>query len=360
VHKSKIGIGGVDEKMWQSYFDQLRDGIYSGYGGKGIKLEYGPDWVFNQKLFANAAVFAAFKNHANTHEMIGHLLNADGTLKSFKQFRKDTAGIVGTYNGHWLQAEYQTAIAGTRMANKWKNFERRAELYPNLKYVTQHDARVRPEHQTLDGIIQPIKNEFWKKHYPPNGWRCRCDVIQTDAAPTDDDTKGFVPDKPFEGNVGLDEAIFPETHPYFDELKATKVKIERQAEEYFAKTTRNEVREWGKENLTNGKFLREKSEMPLPISFNNSEIKSITGKAHRNRPMRNELLYVLSDVWKDLVYIGSTTSKEGKHIDVKMWYYYDLILDGERFVFNFQQINADGQERIGLYAITDNVDYKTD
>lgn len=353
VWKSKLGKNGVDEKMWQEYFDRLREGVFKGGQGKGMLLRYGPDWVFNQELFSNVAVFSAFKNHANTHEMIGHLMNKDGTLKSFRQFQKDTAGIVANYNQNWLQAEYQTAIAGTRMATKWQNFERRASVYPNLKYVTQHDDRVRPEHQLLDGIIQPINSDFWKKHYPPNGWRCRCDVIQTDAKPTDPDTKGYIPDPLFQNNVGLDKAIFPSTHPYFDELTDSKAKIEAQAKQYFGKTTRDEVREWAKQNLSNGKFEQKLDELPMPVTITNQEIKAVTGKNHVNQATRNQILYILPSIWSELEFVKKVAD-DGKHPSVVEWYYYKWVANGVDYFFNFRLVQVEKEEqRIGLWAITD-------
>ena len=33
---------------------------------------------------------------------------------------------------------------------------------------------MRASHKPFDGLVLPIDNEFWREHYPPNGWRCRC------------------------------------------------------------------------------------------------------------------------------------------------------------------------------------------
>ena len=35
------------------------------------------------------------------------------------------------------------------------------------------DARTRPEH----GVILPVDHPWWKRHYPPNGWKCRCKAM---------------------------------------------------------------------------------------------------------------------------------------------------------------------------------------
>jgi hypothetical protein len=41
-------------------------------------------------------------------------------------------------------------------------------------YRTMRDARVRDTHALLDGVALPKGAAWWDTHYPPNGWRCRC------------------------------------------------------------------------------------------------------------------------------------------------------------------------------------------
>ncbi len=45
------------------------------------------------------------------------------------------------------------------------------------KYVTVGDDRVRDEHVGFDGVTLPKSDSFWNTHWPPNGWACRCAVI---------------------------------------------------------------------------------------------------------------------------------------------------------------------------------------
>ncbi len=39
------------------------------------------------------------------------------------------------------------------------------------------DARVRPTHAALDGVVLPSNHEFWKTHTGPWEWGCRCQKI---------------------------------------------------------------------------------------------------------------------------------------------------------------------------------------
>ena len=47
---------------------------------------------------------------------------------------------------------------------------------PYWVYEAVHDSRTRPAHRAMDGLCFPADHEFWKTHYPPNGFRCRCRV----------------------------------------------------------------------------------------------------------------------------------------------------------------------------------------
>lgn len=63
------------------------------------------------------------------------------------------------------------------MRYKWDKMQETKENRPYLKYITVGDARTRPEHEVLDGIIRHIDDPFWISNYPPNGKGCRCTVI---------------------------------------------------------------------------------------------------------------------------------------------------------------------------------------
>ena len=49
--------------------------------------------------------------------------------------------------------------------------------FPYLRYEGILDSRIRPLHRSWHGTILPMDHPWWKTHYPPNGWRCRCDAV---------------------------------------------------------------------------------------------------------------------------------------------------------------------------------------
>jgi SPP1 gp7 family putative phage head morphogenesis protein len=61
-------------------------------------------------------------------------------------------------------------------AAQYQVLDRQRPEFPFWQYHSMEDARVRPTHAALDGVVMPADSPFWADHYPPWEWGCRCIV----------------------------------------------------------------------------------------------------------------------------------------------------------------------------------------
>lgn len=170
-------------------------------------------------------MFSGMKTFHELNEAFPSLLDEDGNRKPFEQFLKDVQTIDSTYNRNYLSAEYNFAQASAEMAAKWENYTEDGDEYL-LQYRTAGDDKVRPEHAELNGVTLPPSDSFWDTYYPPNGWNCRCTVVQVlkdeyGQTPHDEamqrGAKAMSNEKTakmFAFNPGKEERTFPDYNPY--------------------------------------------------------------------------------------------------------------------------------------------------
>lgn len=76
-----------------------------------------------------------------------------------------------------LKLIYDTNTRQAYSAGQWERIERNKASHPYIRYITQRDEKVREEHREWDNLTLPVDDPFWRSHYPPNGWNCRCRVV---------------------------------------------------------------------------------------------------------------------------------------------------------------------------------------
>lgn len=75
---------------------------------------------------------------------------------------------------------FQATLRTAYSAGRYTRAMEVADTEPYFVYRTMRDGRVRDSHAALNGVALPKSHEFWKTHYPPNGWRCRCKAYSID------------------------------------------------------------------------------------------------------------------------------------------------------------------------------------
>ena len=90
------------------------------------------------------------------------------------------AELEGVSKNARARAEFilRTHVQQARAMAKWRDIQRDAAFLPYLMYQTLGDDKVRPSHRALDWKILPADDPFWKTHFPPWDYGCRCIVVQ--------------------------------------------------------------------------------------------------------------------------------------------------------------------------------------
>lgn len=180
--------------------------------------------AMRRRLTRSDYIFSGMKTFHELNEAFPSLLDENGNRKPFEQFLNDVRKIDSTYNGNYLRAEYNFVQSSAQMAARWEQFTGDGDRY-NLQYRTAADGKVRPTHAALHGVTLPITDPFWEEYYPPNGWNCRCTVVQVRKSkypetPHDEamalgeealqkDSKGI-----FHFNAGKERKSMPDYNPY--------------------------------------------------------------------------------------------------------------------------------------------------
>lgn len=185
----------------------------------------------------NAFIFSGFKSYNTLAEIGLELTDDKGAVKPFAKFAEDVRKIDERYNEAYLYAEYNHAVHSSQMAVKWHDIVKDGDEY-NLQYRTAGDDRVREAHARLDGVTLPPSDKFWDSYLPPNGWNCRCQVVQVlreDYAVSDSDAATKWGDECthepkqqiFRFNAGKELKLFPPKHPYYKVPKEAKTVVEQ-------------------------------------------------------------------------------------------------------------------------------------
>jgi SPP1 gp7 family putative phage head morphogenesis protein len=143
----------------------------------------GPDLTRVQRGYARRVYQlmrdAGSKIDATTRATVANLIASNEPIGRGVQILQATLNKLGV--GDHSQAQLET-IYRTETARAYHSGRRQMDLRRwgdiwGFRYVTMRDDRVRPTHASWEGTVLKKGNRFWKTHYPPCGFRCRCQVV---------------------------------------------------------------------------------------------------------------------------------------------------------------------------------------
>jgi SPP1 gp7 family putative phage head morphogenesis protein len=91
-----------------------------------------------------------------------------------------TAAGLSPTNSFQMEALFRTQTQLAYASAQWagNQTDTMKELIWGYTYVTVGDDRVRPEHAALDGITASKEDPIWDRIWTPNGWACRCQIVE--------------------------------------------------------------------------------------------------------------------------------------------------------------------------------------
>lgn len=75
-----------------------------------------------------------------------------------------------------LRTTFWSNMNAARSAGQWERAQRTKAALPFALYVRTASSDPRKEHLGWIGTILPIDHAWWRTHWPPNGWGCKCSV----------------------------------------------------------------------------------------------------------------------------------------------------------------------------------------
>lgn len=160
----------------------LVKGLKSGYG---VTVGYNtPDTLAYQMMEYNLFEFSTTKTEARLAAMSELLIDQEkNQIRSFKEFEEIASQKVDSFNKEWLQTEYNLSVAVGQNSAAYVRFKAQKDDFPFVEYQTIGDSSVRAEHAKLNGLIFSLDDPEAMKLWPPNGYNCRCEMLQTNERP---------------------------------------------------------------------------------------------------------------------------------------------------------------------------------
>lgn len=290
--------------------------------------------AMRKRLERSNYVFSGLKTFHELNEAFPSLLDENGNRKTFERFLNDVRKIDETYNSNYLRAEFNFVQASAEMAAKWERFMQDGDRY-YLQYRTAGDAKVRPAHAEMAGITLPASDPFWAEFYPPNGWGCRCSVVQVRKSkyPATDheeamargesalelDKKGM-----FQFNAGMEQKTMPDYNPYTikrckdcdmnngkmelvfvpeNELCAA-CKLVRTLANADAKQIKKQAKPLQGTVITNNEF-------PFPVNISKRTLQEWTNQPYKFYHEKNLMLLDINNVFAKAKYLGTADNHKG-------------------------------------------------
>lgn len=314
---------------------------------QGFSQTTHPDDEFTRALRHNNAVFAAFKTHRLQNDVARQLLDDNGNLKPFEQWKNDVRSITSHQCDRWLRTEYDTAVLRARQAANWQQFLREADVLPNLKWIPSTSPNPGADHQPFWNTVLPIAHDFWNHHRPGDRWNCKCELRSTDEPPTavpNAPMGGSDPQPGLDNNPGIDAKIFADSHPYIaNAYQGAQEAVEKVVRNTETKLIKKELRKAVQgQNITNPDF-------PHQILVSRASIDEWVNQPFKYMEEKAQMLFDIQRIISKAEYLGPADKHKEKTGLIQSHIFKTKVKDIEAYIIVWE---FDSREYI-LHSISD-------
>jgi len=167
----------------QSFLESL----FTGWGDRRTKAAWNtPDHLALSMMELNVFEFSASKTEARLAAMSELLIDKEKLqIRNFSDFVNEARKVNDDFNIHYLRTERNIAISVGQNSANYIRLKAEQNVMPFVEYQTSGDSKVRPEHQILDGKVFNLNDPNIASLNPPNGYNCRCELVQLASKPAD-------------------------------------------------------------------------------------------------------------------------------------------------------------------------------
>lgn len=139
----------------------------------------GPDLLALQLMEYNLFEFSASKTESRLASMQKLLVDENNQIRSFSEFKALCEKEVSKFNTHYLETEYNLSVAVGQTSAQYLRFMAEKDSVTSfVQYKTIGDDKVRNAHKILHNKIFNLSDKEAMDLFPPNGYGCRCEMVQ--------------------------------------------------------------------------------------------------------------------------------------------------------------------------------------
>lgn len=310
---------GLTQKVHAPIVNTQGQAFANGINGIYKDVDFdSPDLYMREVLKRNTWHFSVAKNYNDNVAINNALLDENGALRSWNDFKREAQKIAGD-SIKYLQTEYNTIIAGAQMSRVWTETQRDKHIFPLVQFVVVKDGRTSDICSPLDGVILSVDDPMLAYYFPPNHFNCRTTVKKLRRGVITD--KYELPDIPeqFRNNVGDTGEVFTKENKYIENTPKAVIK---DFEKQQRKEKDKELLNWTSNNIKRGSYTtfnldNLKSEVRVSKSNIESLLKHIASVEHK------DLIKNLDVIFKNAKYshsadLGQGVEKSSKNLGRKI------------------------------------------